>query len=60
MSDVFVALRDHNDVEQMLVALTHTGGAPDGSGKTAERLVIEEPRHESAEEMHFWPAVGTG
>lgn len=55
MNDVFTVLgKDHLEVKSMLTAL-QTGGAD--AGKIAERLVIEESRHEAAEEMHFWPAV---
>lgn len=55
MSDVFTVLgEDHLEVKQILAALA-TGGA--GQAELAEKLVIEESKHEAAEEMHFWPAV---
>lgn len=55
MSDVFTVLgRDHLQVKGLLAAL-QTGGP--GAGETAEKLVIEESKHEAAEEMHFWPTV---
>lgn len=55
MSDVFSVLgEDHLEVKRILAGLA-TGGV--GEGELAERLVIEESKHEAAEEMHFWPAV---
>lgn len=55
MSDVFTILeKDHLEVKRMLASLA-TGDA--SAGETAEKLVIEESKHEAAEEMHFWPAV---
>lgn len=55
MSDVFTVLgRDHLEVKGMLGELA-SGGAD--AGKVAERLVIEESKHEAVEEMHFWPKV---
>jgi hemerythrin superfamily protein len=58
MSDVFEILKqDHTEVQEMLAKLTATG--PQGAEHVAlaERLVIEESKHEAAEEMHFWPSV---
>lgn len=66
MADAFEVLaRDHAEVKQMLAQLEQ--GATSGAGagdeqliqrkKLAEQLVIEESRHEAAEEMYFWPAV---
>jgi hemerythrin-like domain-containing protein len=66
MTDVFDALSsDHAAVRQMLAELeagpTAAAGADDGQlrsrKKLAERLVIEESRHEAAEQMYVWPAV---
>jgi hemerythrin-like domain-containing protein len=66
MPSVFAVLsRDHEEVKQMLAELesgptTATGASPDQLArrkKMAETLVIEESRHEAAEEMHFWPTV---
>jgi hemerythrin-like domain-containing protein len=58
MTDVFeVLMADHREVERMLVTLTDHSSAAELRAKTAEQLVIEESRHEAAEEMHFWPAV---
>lgn len=58
MSDVFEVLKqDHSEVEEMLARLTASG--PQGAEHIAlaEQLVIEESKHEAAEELHFWPAV---
>jgi hemerythrin-like domain-containing protein len=66
MADVFAVLgQDHQEVKQMLAELetgpTAASGADDTQlalrKKMAEELIIEESRHEAAEEMHFWPAV---
>jgi hemerythrin-like domain-containing protein len=66
MPSVFEILsRDHEEVKQMLAELESgptaaTGAGPDQLAlrkKMAETLVIEESRHEAAEEMHFWPTV---
>jgi hemerythrin superfamily protein len=55
MSDVFEVLgTDHRGVEGLLARLEAGGG---DSGHLAEELVIEESKHEAAEEMYFWPAV---
>lgn len=58
MADVFSVLeRDHQEVKSMLTQLE---SGPAGGGerkKLAERLVIEESKHEAVEEMYFWPAV---
>lgn len=55
MSDVFEILRrDHEEVKTMLADLAS------GTGDVAqlgEKLVMEESRHEAAEEMYFWPTV---
>jgi hypothetical protein len=66
MPSVFDVLsRDHQEVKQMLAELesgpTASGGAsPDQLAQRkarAQALVIEESRHEAAEQMYFWPAV---
>jgi hemerythrin-like domain-containing protein len=66
MPSVFEVLsRDHEEVRQMLAELetgptAATGASPDQLAvrkKMAETLVIEESKHEAAEEMHFWPTV---
>lgn len=55
MADAFAVLKeDHDEVQQMLSRLE--GGSGDAAS-TAETLVVEESKHEAAEEMYFWPAV---
>lgn len=57
MADLFDVLEaDHIEVKSLL----HTIGASSETEqrrKLAETLVIEESKHEAAEEIHFWPAV---
>jgi hemerythrin-like domain-containing protein len=66
MPDVFqVLLQDHDEVKAMLAQLEE--GPRLGAGATAEQLsfrkrsvdavIIEESKHEAAEQMYFWPAV---
>jgi hypothetical protein len=66
MSDVFQVLRqDHDEVKAMLAELQE--GPKASTGATAEQLafrkrsvdavIIEESKHEAAEQMYFWPAV---
>lgn len=66
MPDVFqVLLQDHDDVKAMLAQLEE--GPRSSTGATAEQLafrkrsveavIIAESKHESAEQMYFWPAV---
>jgi Hemerythrin HHE cation binding domain len=66
MPDVFEVLRkDHDEVKAMLTELEN--GPKATSGATAEQLahrkrlveqlIIEEVKHESAEQQHFWPAL---
>jgi hypothetical protein len=66
MPDVFQVLRkDHDEVKAMLAKLEE--GPSAGTGATAEQLgfrkraveavIIEESKHEAAEQMYFWPAV---
>jgi hemerythrin superfamily protein len=66
MPSVFEVLRsDHEEVKQMLSELesgpTAATGASPGQlalrKKMAETLVIEESKHEAAEEMYVWPTV---
>lgn len=58
MSDVFEILKqDHREVEGMLAQLTASGPQDEEHAALAERLVIEESKHEAAEEMYFWPSV---
>jgi hypothetical protein len=66
MPDVFQVLRqDHDEVKAMLAELQE--GPRASTGATAEQLafrkrsvdavIIEESKHEAAEQMYFWPAV---
>jgi hypothetical protein len=66
MSDVFQVLRqDHDEVKAMLAQLEE--GPRASAGATAEQLafrkravdavIIEESKHEAAEQQYFWPAV---
>ena len=66
MPSVFEVLsRDHEEVKQMLSEFESGPTAATGAGpdqltlrkKMAETLVIEESKHEAAEEMYFWPTV---
>ena len=66
MTDVFDVLSsDHDAVRQMLAELEAGPAAADGADddqlrsrkKLADRLVMEESRHEAAEQMYVWPAV---
>ncbi len=58
MSDVFEVLKkDHEEVEGMLAQLTGSGPQGAQHAELADRLVMEESKHEAAEEMHFWPSV---
>jgi hypothetical protein len=66
MAGVFEVLgKDHVEVKQILAELESGPAASSGASgsdlarqkKMAERLVIEESRHEALEEMYFWPAV---
>jgi hypothetical protein len=66
MPDVFQVLKkDHDEVKAMLAELQE--GPRASTGATAEQLafrkrsveavIIEESKHEAAEQMYFWPAV---
>ncbi len=66
MADAFQVLaKDHEEVQRMLVELQEgptqqTGASEDELAlrkRMTEQLIIEESKHEAAEEMHFWPAV---
>ena len=66
MSSVFSVLsHDHQEVKQMLAELESGPTASAGASrdqlaqrkKKAQTLVIEESRHEAAEQMYFWPTV---
>ena len=66
MQSVFEILsRDHLEVKRMLAELetgptVATGASATHLGlrkKMVEELIIEESKHEAAEEMYFWPAV---
>ena len=66
MPDVFEVLKkDHDEVKAMLERLAD--GPTAASGATGEQLaqrkrlvdsmIMEESRHEAAEQQHFWPAM---
>jgi hypothetical protein len=66
MPDVFTVLRaDHDEVKAMLARLADGPKAADGASaeqlarrqQLLEEVVIEESRHEAAEQQHFWPAM---
>lgn len=66
MSSVFDVLKhDHQEVKQMLAELesgptASAGASPDQLAQRkdkAQTLVIEESKHEAAEQMYFWPTV---
>lgn len=66
MTDAFdVLAKDHQEVKQMLAELAQGPTAAAGASENAlllrknmtQQLIIEESRHEAAEEMYFWPAV---
>jgi hypothetical protein len=66
MATIFdVLARDHEEVKRMLAELEKGPAAASGAGddqltlrkKMTEELVIEDSKHEAAEEMIFWPAV---
>lgn len=64
MRDIFSRIeRDHRKIIGILDALEEIAGDGDGEvswgsrRKLAQQLVIEESRHEAAEEMYLWPAV---
>jgi len=66
MPDVFTVLRaDHDEVKAMLARLADGPRAADGASaeqlaqrqQLVEEVIIEEARHEAAEQQHFWPAM---
>ena len=66
MADVFEVLgQDHREVKEMLAQLEHHATTAAGGTKQemaerkamAEKLVIEESKHEVVEQMYFWPMV---
>lgn len=66
MANAFdVLAKDHEEVKRMLTALELGPTAASGANsdqlalrkQMVQQLVIEESKHEAAEEMHFWPAV---
>lgn len=65
MADVFEVLSaDHEDVKGMLTVLEDSPGHGQASDAVqaarqdvVEYLIIDESRHEAAEEQHFWPTV---
>lgn len=66
VAGVFEVLeRDHVEVKQMCDALERGRTAASGATETelvqrrklAERLIIEESKHEAVEEQYFWPFV---
>lgn len=67
MPDVFQVLKkDHDDVKAMLTQLQEGPRAITGATaeqlmyrkKAVEALVIEQAKHEAAEQQYLWPAVG--
>lgn len=57
MADLFDVLEaDHIEVKSILSTLG-TSSDNQHRAKLAQTLVMEESKHEAAEEMHFWPAV---
>lgn len=66
MTDIFDVLRkDHAEVEVMLEALEGGRTAINGASpeqleqrkRLTDQVIIEESRHEAAEQQYFWPAV---
>lgn len=66
MADVFeVLLQDHDEVKAMLARLEYgptarTGASPAELAERrhlADEVIIEESRHETAEQQYFWPAI---
>ena len=66
MADVFTVLsQDHEEVKRILAELEKgptrvTGASEDQLAlrkKMTEQLIIEESKHETLEEMYFWPVV---
>ena len=66
MPDVFTLLRaDHDEVKAMLARLADSPVAAGGASaeqlaqrqRLVEEVIIEEARHEAAEQRYFWPAM---
>jgi Hemerythrin HHE cation binding domain len=66
MADVFEILRqDHDEVKAMLAQLESGPKASSGATnaqlqerrRLADRVIIEESKHETAEQQYFWPAL---
>lgn len=58
MADAFGVLKnDHNAVKAMLAELEVGSLTGEQRKRLADRLVMEESKHEAVEEMYFWPAV---
>jgi hypothetical protein len=66
MPDVFTVLRaDHDEVKAMLARLADGPKAADGASaeqlaqrqQLVEEVIIEEARHEAAEQQCFWPVM---
>lgn len=66
MADVFEVLRqDHDEVKAMLARLESGPKASSGATagqlqerkRLADEVIIEESKHETAEQQYFWPAV---
>jgi hemerythrin superfamily protein len=66
MADVFEVLRrDHDEVRAKLARLESGPGSASGASeaelrlrkKLTDELIMEESRHEAAEEEYFWPVV---
>jgi len=66
MPDVFEVLKkDHDEVKSMLASLADAPPAAAGATseqlaqrkRTVDQLIMEESRHEAAEQQHFWPAL---
>ena len=66
MPDVFEVLKkDHDEVKAMLSELeggpkARTGATPEQLAfrkRAVDQVIIEESKHEAAEQQYFWPAV---
>jgi hypothetical protein len=67
MPDVFQVLKqDHDEVKVLLARLEDGPKASDGATpeqlvsrrQALDELIIEQTRHEAAEQQYFWPALG--
>lgn len=58
MADLFETIAvDHREVQRVLDALTASRAETEERRTLAEKLVIEESKHEAVEEQLFWPTV---